>query len=54
MMFLLEVSGPKILLINAEEAAGPMDKPKNYLLNSYCGFSITNCFSRRDCSSNGF
>ena len=34
--FLLSISGLKVLLINAEKAAGPMDMPQNNLLNSYC------------------
>ena len=31
--FLLSFSGRKILLINAENAAGPMEIPQNSLLN---------------------
>ena len=34
--FLLSISGLKNVLINAEKAEGPMDIPKNNLLNSYC------------------
>ena len=34
--FLLSMSGRNILLITAENAAGPREVPKNSLLNSYC------------------
>ena len=34
--FLLSMSGQKVLLINAENAAGPMEIPYNNLLKSYC------------------
>ena len=52
-MFLVIISGLRLLLINDEKAAGLMDKPYNNLLISYCWFPITNCVSRRDCSFNG-
>ena len=32
----LSISGLKILLIKAENAAGPMEKPQNNLLKLYC------------------
>ena len=51
--FLVSMSGLKILLMNAEKAAGPMDIPWNNLLNSYCSFPITSCVNRRDFSSSG-
>ena len=34
--FFLSIRGLKILLMNAEKAAGPMNMPLNNLLNSYC------------------
>ena len=36
MTILLRMSGRKILLINAENAAGPMEIPLKKLFNSYC------------------
>ena len=45
-IFLLRLSGQKNLLINAENAAGPMEVPQKSRIK-------TNCVKRLDCSSNG-
>ena len=39
--------------MNAEKAAGPMEKPLNSLIKSYCQFPIKKCVKRHDCSSSG-
>ena len=51
--FSLKLSGRKILLINAENAAVPMEIPWKSLINWFCWFPITNGVKSRDCSSSG-
>ena len=51
--FLLIKSVQKVLLMNAENAAGPIEIPWRSLINSYCWFPMTNCVKRHDCSSSG-
>ena len=54
MTILLRMIGRKILLMSAENAAGPMEIPFKSPINSSCWFPMKNCAKGRDCSSSGY